>query len=156
MINAENASLKSQKFTVPNDKARLYILKGLIETGLDANYHHHQARHNHHHGGERPKSAGAASMATRHHSFKTTPILLEQQQQTSLTPDLPPIPSISRSNVLRENIKSLTRRKSSGQQYHNTTTSVVSLLKTTQELNSSNINELNIINEEQSSQHNGK
>ncbi|KAL7333571.1 hypothetical protein PS15p_202459 [Mucor circinelloides] len=139
LINAENASLKSSdKFTLPNNKARLCILKSLIESGLEASQ---VARsfggHNTgatcrlgsgnnidtKHMSERPKSAGAVAASTATSTavipVKPSSSILEQQHTTtnetlsrSITPELPSEPSISRSSVLRE-LKSLTRRKSS-------------------------------------------
>ncbi|CEP18522.1 hypothetical protein [Parasitella parasitica] len=148
LINAENSSLKSSaKFTLPNNKARLCILKSLIETGLEANQvarsfsgihlgssHAATGRLTYdkkHPPIERPKSAGAA--AAPHHSratsmrgnVKSGNSTRNEQDQTSsteaasrsITPELPPTPSISRSNVLRD-LKSLTRRKSSSNHHH--------------------------------------
>ncbi|GAN02316.1 DNA helicase [Mucor ambiguus] len=142
VINAENASLKSsEKFTLPNNKARQCILKSLIESGLEASQvarsfggHHGTTcrlgsgnNTDKKHMSERPKSAGAvAASATSATSTTVIPVKLgtsavekpeQQKHQTSasntpITPELPPVPSISRSSVLRE-LVSLTRRKSS-------------------------------------------
>lgn len=102
-------------------------MKSLIETGLEASQ---VARsfsgihigsnggggrlvgvvHDKKHLTERPKSTGAA--ITSNNSIKSNGN--EQVIETSsrsITPELPPVPSISRSNVLRD-LKSLTRRKS--------------------------------------------
>lgn len=139
VINAENASLKSSdKFTLPNNKARLCVLKSLIESGLEASQvarsfggHNNGAtcrlgsgnNTDTKHMSERPKSAGAVTTSTTTSTtaipVKSSSNILEQQHVTtnetlsrSITPELPSEPSISRSSVLRE-LKSLTRRKSS-------------------------------------------
>lgn len=146
VINAENASLKSSdKFTLPNNKARLCMLKGLIESGLEASQvarsfggHHGTTCRlgtgnstDKKHMSERPKSAGAvAASATAtsttaiHVQSKSSMMEQSDPQQAAattttsdtvsrlMTPELPPVPSISRSSVLRE-LVSLTRRKSS-------------------------------------------
>ncbi|EPB81338.1 hypothetical protein HMPREF1544_11955 [Mucor circinelloides 1006PhL] len=139
LINAENASLKSSdKFTLPNNKARLCVLKSLIESGLEASQvarsfggHNNGAtcrlgsgnNTDTKHMSERPKSAGAVTASTTTSTtaipVKSSSNILEQQHATtnetvsrSITPELPSEPSISRSSVLRE-LKSLTRRKSS-------------------------------------------
>lgn len=128
VINAENASLKSDKFTLPNNKARLGLLKTLIETGVEASqvarsysngrYYGGDPFKKYHHGGreDRPKSAGAPLQSARSNNNVDT--VTESPAPQSITTELPPIPSISRSNVLRD-LKSLTRRKSgSGHQNH--------------------------------------
>lgn len=66
---------------------------------------------------ERPKSTGSA--ITSNNSVKSN--VNEQAIETSsrsITPELPPVPSISRSNVLRD-LKSLTRRKSGQTKFNN-------------------------------------
>ncbi|CAO3626743.1 unnamed protein product [Mucor fragilis] len=146
LINAENASLKSSdKFTLPNNKARLCMLKGLIESGLEASQvarsfggHHGTTCRlgtgnstDKKHMSERPKSAGAVaasatatSTTAMHVQSKSSMMEQSDPQQAAattttsdtvsrlMTPELPPVPSISRSSVLRE-LVSLTRRKSS-------------------------------------------
>ncbi|KAL9542419.1 hypothetical protein MBANPS3_008626 [Mucor bainieri] len=168
LINAENASLKSSdKFTLPNNKARQCILKSLVESGLEASQvarsfgggsgggHHHGTASRlgsgnnteKKHMSERPKSAGAMAASTTttttttpacntvmpiHSDYNNNNNVIgkpDQQKQStsattktsassdtlcrSITPELPPpVPSISRSSVLRE-LVSLTRRKSS-------------------------------------------
>jgi hypothetical protein len=141
VVNAENASLQAEKFALPNARARQAILKSLIDTGMEANQlvrsisrlsntsvHNTQMSSDststsnstskkgfsstlH----ERPKSAGAHHQLTRsvRSSFTSkneSNVVVESSR--SLTPELPPVPSISRSNVLRD-LKSLRRRKSS-------------------------------------------
>lgn len=128
MINAENSSLKSERFTEPNTKARQGILKGLIETGLEANQvarsfgSSNNQQGTRFHGGigggsggekkqqiDRPKSAGAQQqhLSSVRSSFKSN----HAESSRSVTPEMPPMPSISRSSVLRD-LKSFTRRKS--------------------------------------------
>ncbi|GAA5799070.1 hypothetical protein HPULCUR_004479 [Helicostylum pulchrum] len=111
-------------FTLPNNKARLSILKTLIDTGLEASQVARSFGGSHHgrfHGekkhpsgnGERPKSAGAQQqhISSVRSSFKSNSNSLLVESSRSITPELPPIPSISRSSVLRD-LKSFTRRKS--------------------------------------------
>lgn len=133
LINAENSSLKSDKFTLPNNKARLEILKSLVETGIEASQVSKSFHGNRSHGksggggGERPKSAGAHQQVGLRNNFKSSQALVyvdsvDTASNTyamirSTTPELPPVPSISRSNVLRD-IKSLTRRRSGGGAHH--------------------------------------
>ncbi|KAI8875458.1 hypothetical protein K501DRAFT_289358 [Backusella circina FSU 941] len=138
LVNAENVSLQADKFALPNTKARQAILKSLIETGMEANQlvrsisrlsntsvHNDATSSSGNHSSnkkgfsstlhERPKSAGAHHQLTRSvkSSFSSkneSNVIVESSR--SLTPELPPVPSISRSNVLRD-LKSLRRRKSS-------------------------------------------
>jgi hypothetical protein len=120
VINAENASLKTDKFMVPNNRARQSVLKSLVETGLQANQvtrsfsggrlAEKANKHN-----ERPKSAGSTIRTTKpitqQNAHTTTP---SPPPPPSPSPPPPPIPTISRSSVLRD-LKSLTRRKSQHQ-----------------------------------------
>ncbi|KAG0167631.1 signal-induced proliferation-associated 1-like protein 3 [Apophysomyces sp. BC1015] len=122
LINAENAALKSDKFAVPNTKARRGILKTLVETGLEATNvtrsfstsrlasEDNLAGKSGGRGGERPKSAGAQRNSRG--SLRSLRAALESPPR-SMTPDLPPVPTTSRSSVLRD-LKSLARRKSNG------------------------------------------
>ncbi|KAI8087007.1 uncharacterized protein B0P05DRAFT_533312 [Gilbertella persicaria] len=119
LINAENAALKSNKFAIPSNKARIAILDSLIETGIEANQvaksFGRLGERKHHANGERPKSAGMPQHHLRnHHNFNSNN--MTTMNESSDTPELPPspvpLPSISRSSVLRD-LKSLTRRKSS-------------------------------------------
>ncbi|ORY96376.1 hypothetical protein BCR43DRAFT_524481 [Syncephalastrum racemosum] len=149
MINAENVALKcSEKFTIPNRKARAGVLKSLCDMGLKftppectntgrqnrlststssdgpscassnngMSSSHSTGRH------ERPKSAGAqrgsrGSMRSIRAALTTgdtpPPQPQQQQLQRSITPDIPPVPSSSRSSMLRD-WKNLARRRSSG------------------------------------------
>lgn len=118
--------MKAAKFTLPNNKARQSILKTLIDTGLEAsqvarsfgannNGRFNTEKKYHPSGvgnGERPKSAGAQQqhISSVRSSFKSNGNALLDSTR-SINPELPPIPSISRSGVLRD-LKSLTRRKS--------------------------------------------
>ncbi|KAF1799089.1 hypothetical protein FB192DRAFT_1394810 [Mucor lusitanicus] len=141
LVNAENASLKSSdKFTLPNNKARLCILKSLVESGLEASQVARSFGGPHgatcrvgsgnnaekKHLSERPKSAGAVAASTKTAVIADSNHIIEQPEQhkqqgdapsRSMTPELPPVPSISRSSVLRE-LVSLTRRKSSNSHNH--------------------------------------
>ncbi|KAF7731657.1 Signal-induced proliferation-associated 1-like protein 2 [Apophysomyces ossiformis] len=120
LINAENAALKSDKFAIPNTKARRGILKTLVETGLEATnvtrsfstsrLASEDNLASKSRAGERPKSAGAQRSSRG--SLRSLRAALESPPR-SMTPDLPPMPTSSRSSVLRD-IKSLTRRRSSG------------------------------------------
>lgn len=149
VINAENVALKSsEKFTVPNRKARAGVLRTLCDMGLkftppectstsrqnrlststssdgpcssssssSISSGHSTSRQ------ERPKSAGAqrvsrGSMRSIRAALTTgdTPPPQPHQQplQRSITPDIPPMPSSSRSSMLRD-WKNLARRRSSG------------------------------------------
>lgn len=125
--------MKSDKFTLPNNKARLEILKSLVETGIEASQVSKSFHGNRSHGkssgggGERPKSAGAHQQASLRNNFKSSQTLIYADSVDaatanyaiirSTTPELPPVPSISRSSVLRD-IKSLTRRRSGGGGHH--------------------------------------
>lgn len=145
VINAENSSLKCDRFTLPNSKARQSILKTLIDAGLEANQVARSfGNHSRLNGekkyypsgagnGERPKSAGAQQqhISSVRGSFKSNNTLLVSTR--SITPELPPVPSISRSGVLRD-LKSLTRRKSGAanprplnQKHNNNSTSAIVL-----------------------------
>ncbi|KAI8145180.1 hypothetical protein BJV82DRAFT_605181 [Fennellomyces sp. T-0311] len=125
MINAENAALKCDSFTIPNRKARAGVLKALGETGLrftdtsnTTNHHHH---HHHHREtsdrmSERPKSAGAQRISRG--SMRSLRAALTDNnghQLRAMTPDAPPVPATSRSSMLRD-WKNLTRRRSNGGQ----------------------------------------
>lgn len=117
VINAENASLKSDKFMLPNNKARQSILKSLVETGLQANQVTRSFS-----GGrltdkankqERPKSAGSTERTIKSSSTNHHAIVQDDEVNHAVTspPLPPPIPSNSRSSVLRD-LKSLARRRS--------------------------------------------
>lgn len=104
MINGENAALKSDKFAIPNDKARDGILSGMVTSFLP-----YQQPMQHKNSSEinvapskseRPRSAGPSTWRP---SLDSIPI--------------PPIPSPSRSTMLRdfkEGIAARRRRRSSG------------------------------------------
>lgn len=104
VINGENAALKSDKFAIPNDKARDGILSGMVTSFLP-----YQQPMQHKSTSEinvapskseRPRSAGPSTWRP---SLDSIPI--------------PPIPSPSRSTMLRdfkEGIAARRRRRSSG------------------------------------------
>lgn len=101
-------------------------MKTLVDTGLEAsqvarsfgasNHGRFNGEKKYHPSGvgngERPKSAGAQQqhISSARSSFKSNNNILVESSR-SITPEHPPIPSISRSSVLRD-LKSLTRRKS--------------------------------------------
>jgi hypothetical protein len=97
----------------------------LVETGVEASqvarsfnngrYYGDSKKNN---GGreQRPKSAGAPHQSACNNNYNNSNTIADSPAR-SVTPELPPIPSISRSNVLRD-LKSLTRRKSGGGQQH--------------------------------------
>ncbi|KAG2219577.1 hypothetical protein INT45_002535 [Circinella minor] len=126
MINAENAALKCDSFAIPNNKGRIGVLKALSETGLRFNYTtdlslRQQQQYNYYDGnndrmiimgGERPKSAGAQRIS-RGSMRSLRAALTDTNNSRAMTPDAPPIPTTSRSSMLRD-WKNITRRKSSG------------------------------------------
>ncbi|KAG0178214.1 Rap/ran-GAP protein [Apophysomyces sp. BC1021] len=122
LVNGDNAALKSDKFSVPNIKARKGILKNLVETGLTSPTSMNRTlsttrlarnssvlgRQQRPDGIERPKSAGAqrtSRSSIRNFSAGSPP--------RSMTPDTPPIPTPSRSTLLQD-LKSFAKRRSSG------------------------------------------
>ncbi|KAI7857606.1 hypothetical protein BDC45DRAFT_500213 [Circinella umbellata] len=133
MVNAENAALKCDSFSIPNNKGRIGVLKTLSETGLRFNYttdialrqqQQQQQQHCNYYdgnndrmiimGGERPKSAGAQRISRG--SMRSLRAALTENNNhhpRAMTPDAPPIPTTSRSSMLRD-WKNLTRRRSSG------------------------------------------
>ncbi|KAF7727657.1 Rap/ran-GAP protein [Apophysomyces ossiformis] len=122
LINGDNAALKSDKFAIPNIKARKGILKNLVETGLAAPTSIGRAlstnrltrnssvlgRQSRPDTIERPKSAGAQRTART--SLRN---LGSGSPPRSITPDTPPIPTPSRSTLLQD-LKSFAKRRSSG------------------------------------------
>ncbi|KAI8990343.1 hypothetical protein BDB01DRAFT_781017 [Pilobolus umbonatus] len=129
LINAENSSLKSDKFSLPNNKARLCIFQGLLSMGLEAaqvirpldcnnindSREEKKLSDTGYYKIERPKSAGAQQnvSSTIRHSFRSSSNINIEASISSI-PEIPPIPFISRSSVLRD-LKCLARRKSSNQ-----------------------------------------
>lgn len=109
------------------------MLKSLVEKGIEASQVSKSFHGNRSHGkssgggGERPKSAGAHQQVGLRNNFKSSQALVyansvDAASNTytmirSTTPELPPVPSISRSSVLRD-IKSITRRRSGGGAQH--------------------------------------
>ena len=132
MVNAENAALKCDSFSIPNNKARVGVLKALSDTGLRFTYtadtsSRQRQQHNYYDGnndrmlmigGERPKSAGAqrisrGSMRSLRAALTDNNNNHHHNHPRSMTPDAPPMPSTSKSSMLRD-WKNLTRRRSSG------------------------------------------
>ncbi|KAG2179972.1 hypothetical protein INT43_003759 [Umbelopsis isabellina] len=97
LINGENAALKSPKFAMPNSRAREGILANLIKTGLQPGSPRGITR----------SSSGAGSDTLSNRSRRG-----EVRSESSLAPpDLPPMPTPSRSSMLKE-LTSLARRRS--------------------------------------------
>ncbi|CAM0139563.1 unnamed protein product [Umbelopsis sp. WA50703] len=97
LINAENASLKSPKFALPNARAREGILANLIKTGMQP---------------KSPRSITRSSSGAASDSLSSRSRRGEVRSESSLAPpNLPPMPTPSRSSMLKE-LTSLARRRS--------------------------------------------
>lgn len=119
MINAENAALKSDKFAIPNAKARAGIMRNLVETGLQyvqQNGNATSGRRGSNQDGkfgastlriERPRSTGAGSSP----SFHIRPCL----DDIGSGSPIPPVPTRSRSSMLRDLTTGFARRQSQRQ-----------------------------------------
>lgn len=110
MINAENAALKSDSFTLPNLRAREGALKA--HSTMAHQFSETRPRfEDEMKRTERPKSAGAQRVSRG--SMRSLRSALVDNRP--ITPDLPPppVPVSSRSSMLRD-WKNLTRRRSSG------------------------------------------
>ncbi|CDH51310.1 rap ran-gap family protein [Lichtheimia corymbifera JMRC:FSU:9682] len=110
MINAENAALKSDSFTLPNLRAREGALKA--HSTMAHQFSETRPRFEEEvKRTERPKSAGAQRISRG--SMRSLRSALVDNRP--ITPDLPPppVPVSSRSSMLRD-WKNLTRRRSSG------------------------------------------
>lgn len=117
MVNGENAALKSDKFSIPNNKARAGILRNMASlldqvqaTSTRTTNSGRSAK------SERPRSTSAAhnsSFAKRAaNPWRSRPSL----DVPNSPPPLPPMPTPSRSNMLRDLTVGFTRRgrRSSG------------------------------------------
>lgn len=110
VINAENAALKSDSFTLPNLRAREGALKA--HSTMAHQFSETRPRfEDEMKRTERPKSAGAQRVSRG--SMRSLRSALVDNRP--ITPDLPPppVPVSSRSSMLRD-WKNLTRRRSSG------------------------------------------
>lgn len=97
VINAENASLKSPKFSIPNARAREGILANLIKTGTQPGSPSSITRSSSGVGSD-PLSARVRRGAVR-------------SESSLVPPSLPPMPTPSRSSMLKE-LTGLARRRS--------------------------------------------
>jgi hypothetical protein len=98
VINAENASLKSPKFAIPNARAREGILANLIKTGMQPGLPTSITRSSTSGVGGDPLSARVRRGAVR-------------SESSLVSPSLPPMPTPSRSSMLKE-LTGLARRRS--------------------------------------------
>ncbi|KAF1799176.1 hypothetical protein FB192DRAFT_1395364 [Mucor lusitanicus] len=132
LINAENAALKSDKFFIPNNKARLGLLSTHIQTGLSFNIPQvlrsastnrlssnksssylsitkQQQQQQQQKKPQRPKSVNNKSPASSIGSNGSSRLLREaildeekRNRSTMASTDIPPMPSISRSTLLQD------------------------------------------------------
>lgn len=132
MINAENAALKSDKFFIPNNKARLGLLSTHIQTGLSFNIPQvlrsastnrlssnksssylsitkQQQQQQQQKKPQRPKSVNNKSPANSIGSNGSSRLLREaildeekRNRSTMASTDIPPMPSVSRSTLLQD------------------------------------------------------
>lgn len=131
VINAENAALKSDKFFIPNNKARLGLLSTHIQTGLTFNIPQvlrsastnrltsnksssylsitKQQQQQLPKKPQRPKSVNnkspASSIGSNGSSRLLREALLDEEKRSRATmasTDIPPMPSISRSTLLQD------------------------------------------------------
>ncbi|CAO3629217.1 unnamed protein product [Mucor fragilis] len=131
LINAENAALKSDKFFIPNNKARLGLLSTHIQTGLSFNIPQvlrsastnrlssnksssylsitKQQQQQQQKKPQRPKSVNNKSPASSIGSNGSSRLLREaildeekRNRSTMASTDIPPMPSISRSTLLQD------------------------------------------------------
>ncbi|KAI9033612.1 hypothetical protein CLU79DRAFT_724566 [Phycomyces nitens] len=143
LINAENAALKSDKFASMATKTRAAMMRSIVEVGLNANnvtrsfstgrlldgsYNQKQSsfKNRGYSFGERPKSAGAASHQRNSRTLKN---LCTSETPRSMTPEtIVPMPTSSRSNVLKDLRSGFGRRMSSTQAMLPLMTTEMSLL----------------------------
>ncbi|KAL7319157.1 hypothetical protein PS15m_002326 [Mucor circinelloides] len=132
LINAENAALKSDKFFIPNNKARLGLLSAHIQTGLSFNIPQvlrsastnrlssnksssylsitkQQQQQQQQKKPQRPKSVNNKSPASSIGSNGSSRLLREaildeekRNRSTMASTDIPPMPSVSRSTLLQD------------------------------------------------------
>jgi len=132
VINAENAALKSDKFFIPNNKARLGLLSTHIQTGLSFNIPQvlrsastnrlssnksssylsitkQQQQQQQQKKPQRPKSVNNKSPASSIGSNGSSRLLREaildeekRNRSTMASTDIPPMPSVSRSTLLQD------------------------------------------------------
>ncbi|KAI9487575.1 MAG: hypothetical protein EXX96DRAFT_553823 [Benjaminiella poitrasii] len=130
LISAENFSLKSEKFALLNNKARLQVFKNLIEIGLRISQvarsfaghgeeRHHNKKYDNYGRGKRPKSVGAQQSSSSLHNSLDTNRNVSMAHQP-LMPNIPPVPTVSKSSMLRD-LKGLTRKSGKEQNRHSST-----------------------------------
>ncbi|KAI8377392.1 uncharacterized protein BYT42DRAFT_570187 [Radiomyces spectabilis] len=118
VVNAENAALKSDKFRIPNTKARSSMFRTLMQTGLEASQTAQSFRSSrlasdgnlvvksNFYQTERPKSAGAQRSRSSLRNLRAA----HEGSVRCATPDMGPMPVSSRSSILRD-LKSLAKHR---------------------------------------------